>query len=166
MVGRCGGPGGLQRFAIGLCFVVGCMLRSAFSLQHAGGEAWPLTLIASAHSLPLVVKISTSDRPAYRTLQSDMVLRLTVRDISVLAFDPGLAQCQDILSETVNLPAPHSCTTSSDGSAVYLAFSADYALQPVTTYFFVLRLLLLAPGDLRQRTLLCEVLEEFVTSLS
>ena len=131
------------------------------SLQHAGGEAWPLTLLASGDSLPLVLKISTSDHSSYRTLQSDMTVRITSRDVSVLAFDAGLAQCQDIMTETVNLPAPHTCATSFDGSALYLTFFADYALQPATTYLFATRLRLLAPGTMRQRTLLCEILEDF-----
>ena len=131
------------------------------SLQHAGGEAWPLTLLASGDSLPLVLKISTSDRSAYRTLQSDMMVRITSRDVSILGFDAGLTQCQDIMTETVNLPAPHTCSTSFDGSALYLTFFADYALQPATTYLFATRLRLLAPGTMRQRTLLCEILEDF-----
>ncbi|CAE7895476.1 unnamed protein product [Symbiodinium microadriaticum] len=123
--------------------------------------AWPLTLLASGDSLPLVLKISTSDHSSYRTLQSDMTVRITSRDVSVLAFDAGLAQCQDIMTETVNLPAPHTCATSFDGSALYLTFFADYALQPATTYLFATRLRLLAPGTMRQRTLLCEILEDF-----
>ncbi|CAE7683682.1 unnamed protein product [Symbiodinium sp. CCMP2592] len=149
----------LRHPAIGL-YLLGCVLRVE-SLQHAGGEAWPLTLLASGDSLPLVLKISTSDRSAYRTLQSDMMVRITSRDVSVLGFDAGLTQCQDIMTETVNLPAPHTCATSFDGSALYLTFFADYALQPATTYLFATRLRLLAPGTMRQRTLLCEILEDF-----
>ena len=107
------------------------------------------------------MKISTSDKDAYRALKSEMVLRLTSLDASVLAFDPGLTQCQDLVAEIVNLPAPRACATSADGRTLQLSLFADYALQPSTTYIFVTRLRLLAPGVLRQRTLLCELLEDF-----
>lgn len=44
---------------------------------------------------------------------------------------------RDVLKEVRHLPAPQSCSTSSDGSFLNLTFYEDYKLLPSSTYFFV-----------------------------
>ncbi|CAJ1403705.1 unnamed protein product [Effrenium voratum] len=109
-----------------------------------------------------MMKISTSDNEAYSVTEGSLTLVLKWQDASVLQFDHSLSNCKDIIVEVWQFPAPASCATTSDGSAVSFTFYDDHTLGAATTYILMTAVHLQQSGGTDvQRTCIAQIIRDF-----